>query len=55
MSYRYEEGVKGGSAKEVRVEETAPAVEEGSRKTGTVKSWDAEKGFGFIGYGGEKE
>lgn len=55
VSYRYEESAKGGSAKEVLVEETAPAEEEGQRETGTVASWNTEKGFGFIKWSGEKE
>ncbi len=55
VSFRYEETSKGGSAKEVRVEETAAAEEEGPRETGIVKTWNAEKGFGFIGWSGEKE
>ena len=55
VSFRYEETTKGGNAKEVRVEETAPAEEEGPRENGTVKSWNAEKGFGFIEWSGEKD
>ena len=55
VSYRYEEAAKGGSAKEVRVDETAPAHEDALRETGTVTSWNSEKGFGFIKWSGEKE
>ena len=55
VSFRYEETAKGGGAKDVRVEEATPAAEESQREIGTVKSWNAEKGFGFIGWSGDKE
>ena len=55
VSYRYEESAKGGNAKEVRIEQTAPAAEKDLRETGTITSWNTEKGFGFIKWNGEKE
>ncbi len=55
VSFRFEETRKGGNAKEVIIEGKAADEEEGPRETGTVKSWNAEKGFGFIGWSGEKE
>ena len=55
VSFRYEETPKGGGAKEVRVEETSSVMEESPRETGIVKSWNADKGFGFIGWSGDNE
>ncbi len=55
VSYRYEQTAKGGSARDVRCEEAVTAVEVGPREFGTVKQWNAEKRFGFIGWSGEKE
>lgn len=51
VSFFYEADEKGGKAKEVAVEEMAEAVvlDEGPREMGTVKRWNADKGFGFIG------
>lgn len=48
VSFLFEEGPKGASAKNVREEEGATAMDE-VRETGTIKRWNAEKGFGFIG------
>ena len=48
VSFIYESDDKGGKAKAVLIEEAA--VEEYSaRETGTIRRWNAEKGFGFIG------
>ncbi|KAF6230560.1 hypothetical protein HO173_011097 [Letharia columbiana] len=51
VSFIYEADEKGGKAKEVSIEEMAEAVvsDEGPRETGTIKRWNADKGFGFIG------
>ena len=47
VSFIFEEGPKGASAKNVREEEGGIAMDE-ARETGTIKRWNAEKGFGFI-------
>lgn len=55
VSFVFEEGPKGASAKNVREEEggtvTEAAIEEdeGDRELGKVKSYNEEKGFAFIG------
>ena len=55
VSFVFEEGPKGASAKNVREEEggvvTEETVEEdeGERELGKVKSYNKEKGFAFIG------
>ena len=51
VSYRFETGGKGASAKDAVVETAAEVAEavQHSRETGTVKGWRDEKGFGFIG------
>ena len=48
VSFIFQEGPKGASAQSVRAEEGASSMEE-SREMGTIKRWNAEKGFGFIG------
>lgn len=51
MSFVFEEGQKGASAKHVKEEEGGePVVEEdeGERELGKVKSYNEEKGFAFI-------
>ncbi|KAF6231745.1 hypothetical protein HO173_010047 [Letharia columbiana] len=48
VSFVFEEGPKGASAKNVREEEGGTVTEE-VREMGTIKRWNAEKGFGFIG------
>ena len=48
VSFVFEHGPKGASAKNVR-EEEGGAVGEEAREMGTIKRWNAEKGFGFIG------
>ena len=48
VSFVYESDDKGGKAREVWIEKAV--VEDGSaREMGTVKRWNTEKGFGFIG------
>ena len=48
VSFVYESDDKGGKAREVWIEKAV--VKDGSaREMGTVKRWNAEKGFGFIG------
>ena len=55
VSFVFEEGPKGASAKNVREEDGGMAVEvaveedEGERELGKVKSYNEEKGFAFIG------
>ena len=51
VSFVFEEGVKGGAARDVLEEEVMEGVIEdvSVREVGTVKRWNAEKGFGFIG------
>ena len=51
VSYRFETGSKGPSAKQVLVESAAEVVDipSNAREAGTVKTWRDEKGFGFIG------
>ncbi|CAF9919882.1 MAG: hypothetical protein ALECFALPRED_001331 [Alectoria fallacina] len=51
VSFVFEADEKSGKAKEVLFEEMAEKVvlDEGPRERGTVKRWNAEKGFGFIG------
>ena len=48
VSFVYENDEKGGKAKEVLIEEAA-VEDESVREMGTIKRWNAEKGFGFIG------
>ena len=51
MSFVFEEGPKGASAKHVKEEEGGEAPvkeEEGEREFGKVKSYSEEKGFAFI-------
>lgn len=48
VSFVYEYDEKGGKAKEVLIEE-AVIEDESAREMGTIKRWNAEKGFGFIG------
>ena len=57
VTYRFETGGKGASANGVVVESAAEVadVTQKYRETGTVASWNSEKGFGFIAHGGEKE
>ncbi|KAL9133125.1 MAG: hypothetical protein Q9175_005696 [Cornicularia normoerica] len=47
VSFIYKDDEKGGKAKEVLVEEAA-VVHDLAREMGTIKRWNAEKGFGFI-------
>ena len=61
VSFIFEEGPKGASAKNIREEEDGAVVidgakftfveeeDEGEREVGKVKSYNAEKGFAFIG------
>ena len=55
VSFVFEEGPKGASAKNVREEEGGVVTEEtvdedeGERELGKVKSYNKEKGFAFIG------
>lgn len=62
VSFVFEEGPKGPAATKVKEEEgsiaigEAPFEDEREREMGTVKRWNAEKGFGFIGrVSGEKD
>ena len=48
VSFVYESDEKGGKAKEVLIEE-AVVEDDSAREMGTIKRWNAEKGFGFIG------
>ena len=48
VSFVFEEGPKGASAKNVREEEGGVVVED-AREWGEIKGWHAEEGFGFIG------
>ena len=48
VSFIYENDEKGGKAKEVLIEE-AVIEDDSTRELGTIKRWNAEKGFGFIG------
>lgn len=53
MSFVFEEGAKGASAKNVKEEEGGEAVvpveeDEGEREFGKVKSYTEDKGFAFI-------
>ena len=48
VSFVYESDDKGGKAKEVLIEE-AVVEDDSPREMGTMKRWNAEKGFGFIG------
>ena len=49
VSFVFEEGPKGASAKNVKEEgAVATPVEEGDRELGKVKSYNEEKGFAFI-------
>lgn len=48
VSFVYESDEKGGKAKEVLIEEAA-VEDDSAREMGTIKKWNAEKGFGFIG------
>ena len=50
VSFVFEEGPKGASAKNVKEEEggEVPVEEEGEREYGKVKSYSEEKGFAFI-------
>ena len=47
VSFVYESDEKGGKAKEVLIEE-AVIEDNSAREMGTIKRWNAEKGFGFI-------
>lgn len=47
VSFVYESDEKGGKAKEVLIEE-AVVEDNSAREMGTIKRWNAEKGFGFI-------
>lgn len=47
VSFVYESDEKGGKAKEVLIEE-AVIEDDSAREMGTIKRWNAEKGFGFI-------
>ena len=50
VSFVYESDEKGGKAKEVMIEEAAVVDGGGlAREMGTIKRWNADKGFGFIG------
>ncbi|KAL6721650.1 hypothetical protein ACLMJK_000754 [Lecanora helva] len=50
VSFVFETDAKGGKAKEVQIEEAAAEADfSGARETGTIKTWNAEKGFGFVG------
>lgn len=51
LSFVFEEGPKGASAKKVKEEEggeVVPEEDEGERELGKVKSYNEEKGFAFI-------
>ncbi|CAD6586950.1 MAG: hypothetical protein ASARMPRED_002886 [Alectoria sarmentosa] len=48
VSFVFESDEKGGKAKEVLIEE-AVLQDDSAREMGTIKRWNAEKGFGFIG------
>lgn len=50
VSFTYEADEKGGKARGVAVEDMAEAVlfDEGPREMGTIKRWNADKGYGFI-------
>ena len=48
VSFIYESDEKGGKAKNVLIEE-AVVEDDSAREMGTIKRWNAEKGFGFIG------
>ena len=49
VSFVFEQGPKGGSAKSVREEgEVAVEEERGIREFGKVKQYNGEKGFAFI-------
>lgn len=47
VSFLYEIDDKGGKARNVLIEE-AVVEDESAREMGTIKRWNAEKGFGFI-------
>ena len=47
VSFVYESDERGGKAKELLIEEAA-VEDDSAREMGTVKRWNAEKGFGFI-------
>ena len=55
VSFVFEDGPKGASAKKIReeegsaVDEVAAEEDEGERELGRVKSYNEEKGFAFIG------
>lgn len=48
MSFVYENDEKGGKAKDVVIEE-AVVEDDSAPEMGTIKRWNAGKGFGFIG------